>query len=112
MKVLSVFALLAAVASAQYGGHGGSHGGYGGGHDGGYGGAPRAYKFEYGVNDPHYGPQFSHSEQGDGKSARGSYSVVLPDGRTQHVKYHADHYGGYNAEVTYSGYAQQPAGYH
>ena len=29
----------------------------------------------------------------------GGYSVVLPDGRIQHVKYTADHYSGFIAEV-------------
>ena len=68
---------------------------------------PTSYKFSYGVDDPHYGPKFSHSESNDGKAAQGYYSVALPDGRTQHVKYHSDQYGygGHNAEVTYSGYA-------
>ncbi|XP_037068967.1 proline-rich protein 2-like, partial [Pollicipes pollicipes] len=31
------------------------------------------------------------------------------DGRVQHVKYVADNYGGYNAEVTYEGKAHAPA---
>ena len=31
--------------------------------------------------------------------------MLLPDGRTQHVTYHADHYGGYTADVTYEGEA-------
>merc|ERR1739844_831691 len=41
----------------------------------------------------------------------GSYSVNLPDGRIQHVKYHANDYDGYVADVTYEGephYAAAP----
>jgi len=39
---------------------------------------------------------------------QGYYSVNLPDGRTQHDKYYSDHYAGYNAEVSYDGYAAHP----
>ncbi|XP_037068679.1 adult-specific cuticular protein ACP-20-like [Pollicipes pollicipes] len=121
MKFLALFAAIAATASAQGYGHGVGYGaGHGGGRGGVHGGrlwrrirAPRAYAFEYAVEDPHYGPKFRQSEHNDGKTAQGYYSVALPDGRTQHVKYYADQagYGGYNAEVTYTGYAQhaQPA---
>ena len=83
--------------------------GYSSGYSG-YGGysdysAPRSYQFNYGVHDPHYGPRFAQSEHNDGRTVQGYYSVDLPDGRTQHVKYYADQagYGGYNAEVTYTG---------
>ncbi|XP_037075949.1 cuticle protein 19-like [Pollicipes pollicipes] len=72
------------------------------------------YQFEYAVNDHYSGSVFSQSENSDAKNVNGYYSVNLPDGRTQHVKYVADHdgYGGYNAEVTYSGepHYGKPAG--
>ena len=72
---------------------------------------PRPFHYQYAVDDPHYGPMFNKEEQSDGAgNVQGYYAVNLPDGRTQHVKYVADHYNGYNAEVTYEGYANHPAG--
>ena len=121
MKVLLAVILLVAIIGTSYGGGygGGGHGGHGGGHSGhgGHGGGyghsvPTSYKFSYGVNDPHYGPKYSHSESGDGKYRQGYYSVKLPDGRTQHVKYNAGGYDGFNAQVTYSGYAHGGHGGH
>merc|ERR1712025_685242 len=38
----------------------------------------------------------------------GSYSVNLPDGRIQHVNYHANDYDGLTSEVTYEGTAAYP----
>ena len=70
---------------------------------------PRPFHYQYAVDDPHYGPMFNKEEQSDGAgNVQGYYAVNLPDGRTQHVKYVADHYNGYNAEVTYEGYANHP----
>jgi len=51
----------------------------------------------------------AQTEESDGEgNAQGYYSVNLPDGRTQHVKYVVDGYKGYNAEVSYDGYAAHP----
>ena len=84
---------------------------------------PRPYAYEYGVKDkPYHGPplDFGQSETSDGKAVHGSYHVLLPDGRVQNVKYTADHYTGYIADVAYSGVAApyhppkhvKPAPYH
>jgi len=79
---------------------------------------PAPYKYEYGVHDDYTGTTFNAGESADGNgNVEGSYSVALPDGRTQHVTYHADDYGGYVADVTYEGeahYAEvpHPAPYH
>ena len=69
---------------------------------------PRPYAFEYAVNDHYSGANFAQNEKSDGHNAEGSYTVALPDGRIQTVKYVADHYDGFNAEVTYEGEAQFP----
>ena len=66
------------------------------------------YQFDYAVNDHYSGAVFSQNENNDSKNVNGYYSVNLPDGRVQTVKYVADQqgYGGYNAEVTYQGEAR------
>ena len=67
---------------------------------------PQPYSFEYGVHDDYTGANFNAGETSDGAgSVEGSYSVALPDGRTQHVTYHADDYSGFVADVTYEGEA-------
>lgn len=66
---------------------------------------PRPYAYEYGVQDEYSGVNFGAHEESDGKNVVGSYTVLLPDGRTQLVKYTADHYLGYVADVSYSGAA-------
>merc|ERR1711997_427305 len=104
----SYFALSALIASA-FGapqhvgvGHGVVHGhvDY---HD------PIPYSFKYGVSDAHSGANFGHEESEDGGGSRvGTYSVHLPDGRVQHVNYHANDAEGYVAEVVYDGTAHFP----
>ncbi|KAL7646102.1 UNVERIFIED_CONTAM: hypothetical protein RMT77_003003 [Armadillidium vulgare] len=69
---------------------------------------PRPYAFDYGVRDDYTGANFGHQEDSDGDTIKGSYSVALPDGRIQKVNYIADHYNGFQAEVTYEGEATYP----
>ena len=91
-------------------GHGGHGGGGGGGGGGGYDEHPDPFHFEYGVHDDKYHTDFSEQRSGDESgSMKGEYTVALPDGRVQHVSYHADGgYGGTIMEVTYSGEAHHP----
>merc|ERR1711936_676543 len=67
------------------------------------------YTYTYAVADDYSKANFQASESSDGAgNAEGSYSVALPDGRIQHVNYHANGYDGYVADVTYDGQAQYP----
>ncbi|XP_047479569.1 cuticle protein 7-like [Penaeus chinensis] len=72
---------------------------------------PIPYNFAYGVRDEYAGTDFGHNEDSDGQAVKGSYTVQLPDGRKQTVNYVADHYNGYQAEVSYYGEAQYPHQY-
>ena len=69
---------------------------------------PAPYAFDYSVSDYESGSKFAANENSDGKQTSGYYTVALPDGRVQTVKYTVDDYAGYNAEVTYEGEAQYP----
>jgi len=70
---------------------------------------PQPYQFEYGVADSYSGSKFQAAEtQDDQGTVLGSYTVNLPDGRTQIVTYKADHYGGFVADVKYEGEAVYP----
>merc|ERR1712043_28188 len=67
------------------------------------------YTFTYAVADDYSKANFNAEEQSDGASnVAGSYSVALPDGRIQHVKYSSNGYDGYVADVTYEGTAVYP----
>ncbi|CAG0907553.1 unnamed protein product, partial [Darwinula stevensoni] len=57
------------------------------------------YIFSYAVNDG-YGNNHGRTEESDGKTVKGSYSVLLPNGLKQTVAYIADEYG-YRADVSY-----------
>ena len=99
------------------GGGGGGHGGGGGG--GGHGGgghsvdyhAHPAYKFEYGVKDPHTKDHKSQWEHRDGDKVTGEYSLDQADGTKRVVSYTSDKKNGFNAVVTITGHAQHPAVY-
>ena len=71
------------------------------------------FNYAYAVKDEYSGNDFGHNTNSDGKVTTGEYRVLLPDGRTQIVTYTADHYNGFQAEVSYEGearpYEPQPA---
>merc|ERR1712174_147847 len=73
------------------------------------------YTFTYAVADDYSKSNFNAEETSDGASnVQGSYSVALPDGRIQHVKYTSNGYDGFVADVTYEGtavYPEEPAPY-
>merc|ERR1712037_79351 len=67
------------------------------------------YTYNYAVADDYSKSNFNAGESNDGTGVvEGSYSVALPDGRVQHVAYHANDIDGYVAEVTYEGEAVYP----
>merc|ERR1719150_3390696 len=71
---------------------------------------PAKYQYQYAVADEYAGVNFGQNESRDGYSTSGEYRVVLPDCRTQVVKYNtADGYSGNVVEVTYEGTPCYPA---
>merc|ERR1712243_16802 len=67
------------------------------------------YTYTYAVADDYSKANFNAEETSDGASnVQGGYSVALPDGRIQHVKYTSNAYDGYVADVTYEGTAASP----
>merc|ERR1712142_657937 len=66
----------------------------------------KPYSFAYEVVDPAGGNAYGHRETSSGKGCvDGEYRVVLPDTRTQIVKYSVCPDTGYVAEVSYEGTA-------
>lgn len=63
------------------------------------------YEFGYRVDDELTANHFGHNEASDGNVVTGEYRVLLPDGRTQIVRYRADHNSGFVADVSYEGEA-------
>ena len=67
-------------------------------------GPAKPYSYAYEVVDPAGGNAYGHRETSDGAGCvEGEYRVVLPDTRTQIVKYSVCPETGYVAEVTYEG---------
>ncbi|XP_034837578.1 uncharacterized protein [Maniola hyperantus] len=58
------------------------------------------YEFGYRVRDQDSGNYFGHREAKQGKSTKGAYHVLLPDGRMQLVKYSAGP-SGFHADISY-----------
>merc|ERR1712106_130114 len=64
----------------------------------------KPYSYQYGVADDYSNSNFNAAENADAAgNVQGSYSVALPDGRIQTVKYTSDNYNGYVADVSYEG---------
>ncbi|XP_034935502.1 pro-resilin-like [Chelonus insularis] len=82
--------------------------GGGSGHPDDWAGDPVNYEFSYEVQDTGLGVDFGHRENRKDEEAKGSYHVLLPDGRTQIVDYVADA-GGYRPMIRYEGTATYPA---
>ena len=69
---------------------------------------PQPFAYQYGVQDTYSGSNFGKTEtQDEGGNVNGEYTIALPDGRTQIVKYRADG-NGYVADVSFEGVAQYP----
>ncbi|XP_065575548.1 uncharacterized protein LOC136037047 [Artemia franciscana] len=59
------------------------------------------YEFSWFVKDDPSQKDYSHNEKSDGQVVTGSYSVLLPDGRTQIVTYRVEGHSGFVADVKY-----------
>ena len=68
--------------------------------------APAYYNFDYAVKDDYTYVDMGHHETRNGDDTKGSYHVVLTDGRKQTVDYYVNGYSGYVADVKYDGYAK------
>lgn len=70
---------------------------------------PQPFAYQYGVKDDYSGANFAKGESQDAYgNVAGSYTVHLPDGRTQIVTYTSDGVNGYVADVKYEGVAAYP----
>merc|ERR1711899_50364 len=71
--------------------------------------SPVNYEYGYAVKDDYTGLHFGANEHSDRYGVtNGEYHVALPDCRIQTVTYTVDEYGGYVADVSYSGEICEP----
>lgn len=54
----------------------------------------------YHVSDYKTGNNFGHTQKSNKEETKGEYSILLPDGRVQTVKYYAND-SGFHADVSY-----------
>ena len=73
-----------------------------------YANVPASYSYDWAVKDDYSSNNYGQNESRNGDKTTGSYYVLLPDGRVQTVTYSVDGYGGYVADVSYSGEAKYP----
>ncbi|KAG5673180.1 hypothetical protein PVAND_003247 [Polypedilum vanderplanki] len=92
-------------------GHGGDSHGKDGHHHVDYVHHP-AYKYEYGVHDPHTKDHHTQWEHRDGDVVKGEYTLDEADGTKRVVKYSSDKKGGFTAHVERIGHAQHDAPAH
>ena len=99
LLMAAVVAAAAASAHPQYGAYDSSA----------YTFPPRPFRYAFGVKDPFSGTDFDKTESQDrAGNVEGQYRVVLPDGRTQIITYHADHYNGNVVDIEYVGRPTYP----
>ncbi|MCL4151428.1 UNVERIFIED_CONTAM: hypothetical protein GTU68_030356 [Idotea baltica] len=69
---------------------------------------PPKYEFDWLVKDEYSGNDFGQQESRDGYDTKGSYYVLLPDGRRQTVTYYVNGDSGFIADVAYEQTSYQP----
>ncbi|MCL4139400.1 UNVERIFIED_CONTAM: hypothetical protein GTU68_024758, partial [Idotea baltica] len=67
---------------------------------------PAQYNFDWAVNDQYSGNDFGQQESRDGYDTKGSYYVLLPDGRRTTVTYYVTEIPDSSLTVTYEGEAR------